>query len=113
MTPPIEPAGESQRTDAIRAELVSKFPRLQSSDNMRRYYAYAAEQYENQCEQLERSLALKDAELEAMRRDMAIILQTACDADEAPAKELLSQIAKIAATHPWNAAIRENEGRHG
>lgn len=37
----------------------------------------------------------------SLEHDMARILQIACDADEAPAKELLNQIAEIASKHPW------------
>ena len=36
-----------------------------------------------------------------VRRDMAVILQLTCDADEASAKSLLSQISSIAKKHPW------------
>lgn len=39
--------------------------------------------------------------MSSIEHDMAAILQIACDADEAPAKELLHQIAMIASKHPW------------
>lgn len=37
----------------------------------------------------------------SMPHDMARILQTACDADEGDPKELLHEIAAIAAKYPW------------
>lgn len=40
-------------------------------------------------------------ELIRVSGDMATILQTACDADEADPRELLSEIAAIARKYPW------------
>lgn len=36
-----------------------------------------------------------------LQHDMAVILQLACDADEADPRELLHEIAMIASKHPW------------
>lgn len=40
-------------------------------------------------------------DLHEIQCDMARILQTCCDADEAPAIELLNQVTEIARKHPW------------
>lgn len=42
----------------------------------------------------------------SIQHDMARILQTACDADEADPRALLSEIVKIASAHPWPTTPR-------
>ena len=46
---------------------------------------------------------------DTIRHDMARILQTACDADEADPRSLLNEIAQIASKHPWPTTKRKDE----
>ena len=46
-----------------------------------------------------------EAQLAKAREDMARILQTCCDADEADPKELLREIGDIARQYPWPQAL--------
>ena len=53
--------------------------------------------------------ALRAEQGDTIRHDMARILQTACDADEADPRSLLNEIAQIASKHPWPTTKRKDE----
>ena len=50
--------------------------------------------------------ALDAVQPRELAHDMAAILQTACDADEADPWKLLNEIAQIASKHPWLSPLR-------
>ena len=56
--------------------------------------------------------ALK-AECARLQRAIGVIAQTACDADEIPAFELLHEIADIAMKHAWPQAALAADEKEG
>lgn len=112
MTPPIEPAGESPRTDAAISGVLD-VERVHMSCLI------------SLARSMERSLALKDAELETMRREgkkhRPLLKVAEAAIRQYEGNEPTATYCENKNGYGWyselelaiDAAIRENEGRHG